>query len=301
MWFRVFLTISIIGSVAAVRCYSGMQGSVNGDSIGQIEIVDCNGTDFCVKLPSRGHVGRKHYEGAQYSCDFGECRKETCEKRDNGETICCCKDDESLPLCNLSPTLSQSALRLSLFIMARSAFNKFFLIRPNAKKHFINSDNIESFANTERMKGVFLKMNRNLLKGLEAYSGDFTMGSITEVLKMWEELGKEHRAITPFLTLENYMAFFEMLPKFLTDFLSFHRKKGQFTINEYEKVHTVWKQILDVLRRRFVKGWNESLAAEAIKKNAIPCHSGDTLVKEYVDKKSDNDDCAISVHDISLD
>lgn len=27
----------------------GMQGSVNGDAIGEIEVLDCNGTDYCVK------------------------------------------------------------------------------------------------------------------------------------------------------------------------------------------------------------------------------------------------------------
>ncbi|CAI5456377.1 unnamed protein product [Caenorhabditis angaria] len=91
---RVFIFSTIVGIAFAVQCYSGMQGSINGDSIGQIELLDCNGTDYCIKLPSTGSVGRKYYEGAQYSCDFGECHREGCEKRSNGEIMCCCKEDQ---------------------------------------------------------------------------------------------------------------------------------------------------------------------------------------------------------------
>ncbi|CCD68285.1 Activin_recp domain-containing protein [Caenorhabditis elegans] len=90
----LILTASLFGAIYTIRCYSGMQGSVNGDAIGEIELLDCNGTEFCLKLPSNGHVGRRHYEGAQYSCDFGECRREGCNKRDSGGTICCCSTDE---------------------------------------------------------------------------------------------------------------------------------------------------------------------------------------------------------------
>ncbi|CAI2355662.1 unnamed protein product [Caenorhabditis sp. 36 PRJEB53466] len=91
---KLGVALSLVGVIYTIKCYSGMQGSVNGDTIGEIELLDCNGTDYCVKLPSAGNVGRKHYEGAQYSCDFGECRKEGCSKRENGETICCCTTDE---------------------------------------------------------------------------------------------------------------------------------------------------------------------------------------------------------------
>uniref|UniRef100_A0A8R1E7Z3 Activin_recp domain-containing protein n=1 Tax=Caenorhabditis japonica TaxID=281687 RepID=A0A8R1E7Z3_CAEJA len=91
---RLELALSLVGVIYAIRCYSGMQGSVNGDTIGEISVLDCNDTDYCIKLPSTGHVGRKHYEGAQYSCDFGECRKEGCNKRGSGGTICCCMTDE---------------------------------------------------------------------------------------------------------------------------------------------------------------------------------------------------------------
>ncbi|CAO4382959.1 unnamed protein product [Caenorhabditis nigoni] len=91
---KLLVIAKLFGVVFTIRCFSGMQGSVNGDAIGEIEILDCNGTDFCVKLPSHGHVGRKHYEGAQYSCDFGTCQKEGCAKREGGGTLCCCSTDE---------------------------------------------------------------------------------------------------------------------------------------------------------------------------------------------------------------
>ncbi|EGT54858.1 hypothetical protein CAEBREN_20683 [Caenorhabditis brenneri] len=98
---KLVLAASLFGVIYTIRCYSGMQGSVNGDAIGEIELLDCNATDFCIKLPSNGHVGRKHYEGAQYSCDFGECRKEGCNKREGGGTLCCCSTDE----CNESSNI----------------------------------------------------------------------------------------------------------------------------------------------------------------------------------------------------
>ena len=37
--------------------YSGMQGSVNGDAIGEIELLDCNGTDFCIKYVTYNLIG----------------------------------------------------------------------------------------------------------------------------------------------------------------------------------------------------------------------------------------------------
>ncbi|KAF1745846.1 hypothetical protein GCK72_022293 [Caenorhabditis remanei] len=46
---KLILTASLVGVIFTIRCYSGMQGSVNGDAIGEIELLDCNGTDFCIK------------------------------------------------------------------------------------------------------------------------------------------------------------------------------------------------------------------------------------------------------------
>ncbi|CAD6187296.1 unnamed protein product [Caenorhabditis auriculariae] len=88
-----------------------MQGAVNGDSIGQLEILDCNATEFCVKLPSTGHVGRKLYEGAQYSCSYGECSKDGCFNSGIGE-ICCCSEDE----CNFTQTKNFLAFYVILFL-----------------------------------------------------------------------------------------------------------------------------------------------------------------------------------------
>ncbi|EFO96711.1 hypothetical protein CRE_17058 [Caenorhabditis remanei] len=108
---KLILTASLVGVIFTIRCYSGMQGSVNGDVIGEIELLDCNGTDFCIKLPANGHVGRKHYEGAQYSCDSGECRKEGCNRRPGGGMLCCCSTDE----CNESSQILNNVFPIVIF------------------------------------------------------------------------------------------------------------------------------------------------------------------------------------------
>ena len=65
MIFQIILFSLPVTIIIAIQCYSGelvalikstinqliigMQGSVNGDTISQLELIDCNGTDFCIK------------------------------------------------------------------------------------------------------------------------------------------------------------------------------------------------------------------------------------------------------------